>query len=242
VGLGLRDGLKEAGLRRGDFYVQTKYTSIHGQDPERLPYDPRSSIPDQVNASVASSLKNFRIDGSLDEPYLDYLVLHSPFPSEKQTQEAWRAIEAHVPKSVRLLGISNIYHLPALQALYDFAKVTPFVVQNRFYKDTGYDKGIRAFCAEKGITYQSFWTLTANPQLLRSSAVRTVADGAQVNAPVALYGLVLALGPLSVLNGTKSAARMAEDLQGVDKVKNWAREHPDQWSAVQRDFNRLLET
>ena len=40
------------------------------------------------------------------------------------------------------------------------------MLQNRFYVDSGYDLELRQFCREQGITYQTFWTLTANPHVL----------------------------------------------------------------------------
>lgn len=250
VGAGIRDALREcATLKRADLYIQTKYTSIHGQDPGDMPYDPSSSITEQVNASVASSLHNiWHTDLPQDAAtttssaaYIDCLVLHSPFPSPRQTEEAWRAMEAHVPHSVRTLGISNIYHLPALHALYDFAKVKPSVVQNRFYAETGYDTGIRAFCAQKGITYQSFWTLTASPRLLASDVVGLLAQAAGVSRPVALYGSVLGLGNVSVLDGTKNARRMKEDLEGMELIRAWAGQNPGEWERMQGTFGAALQ-
>jgi hypothetical protein len=38
-------------------------------------------------------------------------------------------------------------------------------IQNRFYAKTHYDKDIRALCKESGLVYESFWTLTANPEV-----------------------------------------------------------------------------
>ena len=61
--------------------------------------------------------------------------------------------------------------------VYAESTVKPSVLQNRFYEDTDYDKGIRQFCAEKGILYQSFWTLTANGKNARSRRISmTVAN------------------------------------------------------------------
>jgi diketogulonate reductase-like aldo/keto reductase len=37
VGLGLAQAMK-AGLHREDIYVQTKFTPLDGQDPQRIPY------------------------------------------------------------------------------------------------------------------------------------------------------------------------------------------------------------
>ncbi|GAB1740764.1 hypothetical protein NU219Hw_g5848t1 [Hortaea werneckii] len=242
VGLGIQDALRETGLKRQDLYLQTKFTSVYGQDPTKTPYDPRSSITDQVTASVASSLRNLGLsEGEAHHSgYVDCLVLHSPFPSSRQTEEAWRAVEAHVPNSVRTLGISNIYSISALEELYNFASVKPSVVQNRFFRDTGYDQEIRMFCAEKDITYQSFWTLTANPHLLMSEPARKLAQAVGVSLPVALYGLVLGLGKVSVLDGTTNAERMLEDLAGVQKMSEWQSAHASEWSQLKGAFDTLL--
>ncbi|KAK5123783.1 hypothetical protein LTR85_002419 [Meristemomyces frigidus] len=237
VGLGINDAIREGSLKRDEIYVQTKYTSINGQDPNKMPYDPKISISEQAYASVASSLENF---GSAEAAYIDCLVLHSPFPTPQQTQEAWRAMESHVPHTVRSLGISNIYHLPGLRALYDSATVKPVVVQNRFHRDTGYDADVRAFCAEKGIAYQSFWTLTANPHLLRLQAVAFVAQNAGVSMQVALYGLVLGLGKVSILDGTTNAGRMVEDLEGVKLIQAWRETEPKNWAKAQQAFEAAL--
>ncbi|CZT14902.1 related to aldo-keto reductase (AKR) [Ramularia collo-cygni] len=241
VGEGIRDALSAGHLQRDDLYIQTKFTSIHGQNPQNMPYDAASSITDQVNASVGSSLQNLRCTEKIDEKaYLDCLVLHSPFPSMTQTKEAWRAMESHVPNAIRSLGISNTYHLNVLRELYDFATIKPSVIQNRFYQDSGYDRDIRLFCNDRGIVYQSFWTLTANPHLLRSELIELVAREASVSKPVALYGLVLGLGNVSVLNGTTNAERMREDLEGLQAIREWREANPQTSTEVQSAFETLL--
>lgn len=206
-----------------------------------MPYDPKTTITEQVNASVASSLHNLRHTESVAESYIDCLVLHSPFPSMSQTREAWRAMESHVPHAVRTLGISNTYQLSILQDLYTFAKVKPSVLQNRFYPDSGYDKDNRVFCSENGIKYQSFWTLTANPHLLRSEPVNTIAKETGVTKPVALYALVIGLGDVSVLNGTTNEQRMAEDVAGMQSVEKWKTANSAAWSRLVKAFDALLE-
>src|ERR1700723_2589668 len=50
VGAGVADGTK-SGLTRRDLYLQTKFTSVSGQDPKRVPYDPMAPLPDQVAQS-----------------------------------------------------------------------------------------------------------------------------------------------------------------------------------------------
>src|ERR1700733_7881652 len=165
VGAGVAAGLKQ-GLTRADLYLQTKFTSLSGQDPNRIPYDPKASLADQITQSVAASLKNLQTD------YLDCVLLHSPMPTMTQTQSAWRTLETFVDTDkVRQLGISNCYSRTDLERLYETARIKPAVVQNRFYADTNYDRDIRAYCDQHQIIYQSFWTLSANPQLLAHKAI-----------------------------------------------------------------------
>ncbi|TKA80894.1 hypothetical protein B0A55_01665 [Friedmanniomyces simplex] len=242
VGQGIADAVRETGIKRGDVYIQTKYTSVNGQDRSNMPYDATSSITDQVRASVASSLRHFA--PTVEDPeqaYIDCLVLHSPLPTQSQTLEAWQTMESFVPEHVRTIGVSNVYHLPVLSALHDFASIKPTVVQNRFYRDTGYDKDIRAFCEEKGMTYQSFWTLTANPDLLRSQPVQHIAACVGVTIPVALYGLVLSLGNTSIMDGTTNVEHMNADLNGVQAVQSWLRANDEKAAEVQKVFAALLE-
>src|SRR3984957_3142686 len=59
-------------LTRSDLYLQTKFTSVSGQDPARIPYDSKAPLAQQLAQSVAASLRNLQTD------YLDGLVLHSP--------------------------------------------------------------------------------------------------------------------------------------------------------------------
>lgn len=114
------------------------------------------------------------------------------------------------------------------------------MVQNRFFANTGYDGDIRAFCVEKGMTYQSFWTLTANPKLLVSKPVTTAAELGKVSTAVALYSLVLGLGNTSVLNGTTNEKRMQDDLVGVEKMQRWRESGEKDWRDIQSAFNQLI--
>ena len=158
---GVGEGVAASGVPRSELFLQTKFTPLSGQDPARIPYDARAPLAQQVEQSCTVSLRNLRTD------WLDSLVLHSPLPDFAQTEVAWRALEAIVDRGgARQIGISNCYDLATLRRLHDAARIKPAVVQNRFHDQTGYDRGIRAYCREHGIAYQSFWTLTANPHLL----------------------------------------------------------------------------
>jgi diketogulonate reductase-like aldo/keto reductase len=199
-------GAAVSSMARKELYLQTKFTPLPGQDPARIPYDPKAPLAEQVRQSFGVSLQNLRTD------YLDCLVLHSPLPDMSQTLEVWRIFESLVDAGgVRQLGISNCYQLERLAALYGSARIKPAVVQNRFYADTGYDREIRAFCRQQGIFYQSFWTLTANPQLL---AHRTVLELASKygKTPAQVLFRYLTQGGVLPLTGTRSESHMREDL------------------------------
>jgi diketogulonate reductase-like aldo/keto reductase len=205
VGAGVTASLDDA-LVRTDLYLQTKFTPVSGQDPTRVPYDPSAPLPEQVAQSFAASLRN------LQTPYLDCLVLHSPLASPAQTLVVWRAMESLVPGGgVRQLGISNCYELEQLKALYDSAHVKPSVVQNRLYAETGYDREIRAFCRSRRIIYQSFWTLTANPHVLKHGTVAALASK-YGRTPEQVLFRHLTQRDVVPLTGTRSAAHMREDL------------------------------
>jgi diketogulonate reductase-like aldo/keto reductase len=209
VGEGLAAALG-AGLSRSDIYLQTKFTPFRGQDPDNLPYDPQADVSEQVRQSFQASLRNLRAD------HLDGLVLHSPYPEDSDTLEAWRAMEALYDQGgVRQLGVSNCYELDRLQMLCRNARIAPAVVQNRFYAKTGYDRDIRAFCKERGILYQSFWTLTANPEALADPSLVELADK-YGRSPAQLFFRYLTQIDILCLTGTSSEEHMREDLAIFD--------------------------
>jgi diketogulonate reductase-like aldo/keto reductase len=206
VGAGIAKALQGSTLKRADLYLQTKFTHLSGQDPQRIPYDPQAPLSQQVAQSLAASLRNLRTD------YLDGLVLHSPLPSAKQNLEVWQAMESLVDSgAVQQLGISNCYQPRQLEALYDSARIKPAVLQNRFYADTRYDRDIRSFCRKQRIRYQSFWTLTANPEILAHRTVTAIAAKYR-RTPAQVLFRYLAHVEVTPLTGTRSETHMREDL------------------------------
>jgi diketogulonate reductase-like aldo/keto reductase len=192
---------------RGDLYLQTKFTPVSGHDPSRIPYDPRATLPQQVEQSWEVSRRNLHTD------CLDCLLLHSPLGTSMQTMETWRAMESLVERGgVRQLGISNCYRLELLETLCATARIRPAVVQNRFYAETGYDREIRAFCRDQRIVYQSFWTLTANPQLLASATLMQVA-ARHGRTPAQILFRYLSEIDVVPLTGTRREAHMRQDLE-----------------------------
>lgn len=206
---GVGEGLQHAqvlGIARSELYLQTKYTPLSSQDPHKLPYDANASVAEQVVQSFEVSLSNLRTD------YVDCLILHSPMVPHESMMEAWQAMEAiHVSGGARQLGISNCYDLSVFQALYADASVKPAILQNRFYKDNGYDIAQRQWCTEQGVVFESFWSLTANANLLRSSLVQELAHDHDKTTAQVFFRYLSQLG-IVPLTGTSSKQHMTEDL------------------------------
>lgn len=244
VAAGVSRAIKEGKIRRSDLYLQTKFTSVAGQHPDNMPYDSTSTVVEQVNASVMSSLQNFNFanvvkDDEETQPYIDTLVLHSPMQTLNETLEVWQTLEQYVPNEIRNLGISNC-NLFTLMDLYERSSIKPSLVQNRFYPNTKFDIGVRQFCKEKNIIYQSFWTLSANPTLVWSNVAGALANQLDINPQSALYCLVLGLGNTTILNGTKKTQHMQEDWRAIQKAKEYAESHPAEWERTMADFRKLI--
>lgn len=149
-------------VQRQDLFLQTKYTPIKGQDVNNMPYLETDSLEEQVKKSITTSLANLHTN------YIDALLIHSPLPTIEETLQVWKVLESYqITGVIRYLGISNCYDLDMLKSIYEQVNIKPKFLQNRFYKETNYDKSIREFCHTNDIIYESFWTLTANPHILK---------------------------------------------------------------------------
>ena len=202
-------GSGAGGVAREDLFIQTKVNrhraaELAGAD---------ATIAQQVARSVEVSLANLGLQ------YVDSLVLHSPYKKHKDTMKCWRAMEEAVRAGkARQLGISNVKSLEQLQRVHAEATIKPVVVQQRFYVKTCFEREMRAWCATAGVAFQSFWTLTANSKrgkpnrdAVLSPIVAKLAAKYRVTPQVLFYRFVMGQG-ICPLNGTSSAAHMAEDL------------------------------
>lgn len=113
---------------------------------------------------------------------------------------------------VRQIGVSNFYGFPEFKRLYDDARIKPTVLQNRFTGATDFDVGLRQFCRENKISYQSFWTLTANPGILTHPSVRQLALERQ-KTPEQLFFAYLIGCEVVPLTGCKDRRHMEEDIE-----------------------------
>jgi diketogulonate reductase-like aldo/keto reductase len=211
VEAGVGAAVAASGLRREDLFLQTKFTYARGQD-HRLPYDVAADPATQVAQSFASSLAH------LGTSYVDSYVLHgpsTPYGLDETDWQVWRAMEALKESGkARLLGVSNV-SLEQLVALHRGAEIKPAFVQNRCYASAGWDREIRAFCADSGITYQGFSLLTANARELSAPAIRQIVAASGGTLPQVVFRFALAVGMIP-LTGTSSAAHMREDLSCYD--------------------------
>jgi len=202
--------LKDDGIKRETLFLQTKFTPLSGQDPRQVPYDKNSPVELQVAQSFETSIKNLQTE------YVDSLVLHSPMAPHALLMKVWNAMEK-IQKSggARQLGISNCYDTEVIRSLDADANVKPAVLQNRFYQETGYDADLRHWCTNHGVIYQSFWTLTANPHILASNTVRTIAQKYQ-KTEAQIFFRYLTQSGIVPLTGTTSEQHMREDLSIFD--------------------------
>ncbi|KAM0669363.1 hypothetical protein ACQRIT_004415 [Beauveria bassiana] len=238
VAAGFKKAVLEGIVKREDVFIQTKFTPPSGQN-ENAPYDFSASVEDKVHQSVQSSLKNFTIDGQ--DAYLDSLVLHSPLDTLDDTIVAWKTLEGYHPHKIRNLGISNAT-LGIVEALHSRVTVKPAIVQNRFYPDTDYEAGLRVFCKEHDVKFQSFWTIGANPHLIKSQPVVNVLQGAGVGVVPAYYALVMGLEGITILDGTTKEAHMKEDLEGLERVGAWADGDGEAtWKKALGEFKQLIK-
>lgn len=206
VGLGLLKAY-EIGIKRQDLFIQTKFTPIDGQDQSNMPYLANDEIEVQVEKSFETSKKNLHTD------FINAYILHSPVYPGSKLQRVWQKMEEfYDKKEVGALGISNCYDLDVLKYLFNNAKVKPSIVQNRFYAQSGYDKEIRVFCKENNITYESFWSLTANPNILSSEVLQNLALKYEKGVAEIFYRFLNHID-IVPLNGTTSTKHMIEDLK-----------------------------
>lgn len=203
------NAVERSGIAREQLYIQTKFTPLTGQDPDNIPYDKDALLYQQVEQSFAASQKNLKTD------YVDALILHSPLASFDSLMQVWNAMQMiYSSGGAKALGISNCYDLSTLQRFYDEAQIKPSIVQNRFYAQSGYDRELRAWCLEHGITYQSFWSLTANPHILESSTVMALATKYGVSAAQIFFAYLMSQG-ITPLSGTTSLQHMRDDLEAA---------------------------
>lgn len=200
--------LAKQGVKRESLFLQTKFTSVNGQD-HRTPYDVTADLTTQVAQSFESSLSHLHTD------YLDSYVLHGPYYRRglgKEDWEVWAAIEAlYDAGKTRMIGVSNV-SAEQLALLCEKARHKPMVVQNRCYAAFSWDQEVRALCRTHNLIYQGFSLLTANREVFTEPAIRAMAAKYQTGLAQIVFRFSQQIGMLP-LTGTTIQQHMAEDLQ-----------------------------
>ncbi|HKW94709.1 MAG TPA: aldo/keto reductase [Methylomirabilota bacterium] len=207
VGQGLATAYRAGIVTRADLFLQTKFTYQPGQD-HRLPYDPAAELSTQVAQSMASSLEH------LGTGHVDSYVLHGPASDYGWTgydAEVWEAMgKERDGGRTRQLGVSNV-SLRHLQQMVATGAEAPAFVQNRCFASRGWDRDVRAFCAQRRITYQGFSLLTANREVLAHPLIERIAARGQATPAQVVFRFARAVGMLP-LTGTSNADHMRQDL------------------------------
>jgi diketogulonate reductase-like aldo/keto reductase len=157
---------------------------------------------------MASSLEHLGTD------HVDSYVLHGPASGHGWTdddREAWSAmVKERDAGRTRLLGVSNV-SLRHLEQMAATGAEAPAFVQNRCFARLGWDRRVRAFCAEGGIVYQGFSLLTANVEVLHLPLIGRIAARATATPAQVVFRFAQAVGMLP-LTGTSDPDHMKQDL------------------------------
>ncbi|KAK4204659.1 putative NAD(P)H-dependent D-xylose reductase [Triangularia verruculosa] len=246
VGEGIRRAISEGIVSRKDLWIQTKFTP-YSPSPH---YSTTSPIPTQLTSSITQSLQNLSTPDH-SPPYLDALVLHSPFQTLAENTLAWSHLSStFVPAQIHHLGISNCP--PSFLSLFSsFLDENPSlckigIIQNRIRAaEYNWDIATRRFCCEKNIRYQGFWTLTGNVDVWRNErVVRDVRDGVGLGGlEEAWYALLMEGEGVTVLDGTTNGEHMRGDLEVVRKVREWRGENEkneERWGRWVEEFRGVV--
>jgi diketogulonate reductase-like aldo/keto reductase len=199
--------LRKKGIRREDLFLQTKFTSLGGQD-QRLPYDPSADPATQVRQSFESSLQHLHTD------HLDSYVLHGPTYRQGLTAEdwaVWGAIEElYRAGKTKVIGVSNV-SAEQLALFCAKAKVKPMVVQNRCYAVLGWDDQVREVCRQYDLVYEGFSLLTANQEFFGAPPLHAIARRVGAGVAQVIFRFSQQIGMLP-LTGTTNEQHMKDDL------------------------------
>lgn len=222
VGEALAEAYEKHGLSRSDIFIQTKFTPIGGHDTSQpIPYDPSTPVATQTRTSFACSLQNLRT------AWLDSYLLHSPLGTPAQTKEAWSTLcDLRREGLVKMIGVSNTYDVETLMMLQVIGKVD--IVQNRWYEGNAWDQLVHKYCLKEGIHYESFWTLTGSPSLLRNTLIMNIAKAQKCTVEQIIYKLAQSMDIIP-LAGSTNEQHMKE---GVEAQKIELGEHLGELKAL----------
>ncbi|MEJ9212752.1 aldo/keto reductase [Bacillus smithii] len=160
VGLGIREGMKEAGISREDLFVTSKVWNAD------LGYE-------STKKAFETSLNKLGLE------YLDLYLIH--WPVEGKYKESWKALEELYKEGrVKAIGVSN-FQIHHLEDLMEDADIKPMVNQVEYHPRLT-QKELQAFCKEQGIQLEA-WSPLMQGQLLDNEVLQEI--GKKYNKTVA---------------------------------------------------------
>lgn len=213
VGRGFQKFLSTSGKKREDFFLQTKFTYVRGQD-HRLPYDSSASFTDQVQQSFESSLKHLGVQE------IDSYVLHGPYSYHDielspEDFEVWKAMESlYTAGKVKALGVSNVT-AGQLQTLCEKVKIKPKFAQIRTYASNEWELATREVCKHHDIHFQGFSLLTANVREISQPFIKELCLKYNKTIPQIIFRYSIQIGIIPI-TGTTDPTHMKQDLNIFD--------------------------
>lgn len=153
VGLGIREGLKEAGISREDLFVTSKvWNADFGYDSTLEAYQ--------------TSLDKLGLD------YLDLYLIH--WPVKGKYLDTWKALETLYSEGrVKSIGVSN-FQIHHLEDVMKDAKVIPMVNQVEYHPKLSQTE-LHSFCQQHNIQLEA-WSPLMQGLLLEDSTLKEIAD------------------------------------------------------------------
>ncbi|MCD8820684.1 aldo/keto reductase [Staphylococcus gallinarum] len=155
VGLGIKEGIAEAGITREDLFITSKlWLTDYGQD--------------NVAAGYQKSLDSLGLD------YLDLYLIHWPGTDEAVMIDTWKGMEAlYEAGKVKNIGVSNFTedHLETLKA---HTSIKPVINQVEFHPYLT-QRNLRNYLASENIQAES-WSPLMNAEILTDETVNDIAQ------------------------------------------------------------------
>jgi len=193
----IHDGLVAAGVKRGDYFLETK-----------IPCSTKSGAAKDIDTNLQS----------LGVSQVDLLLLHFPRCVRGSVQDTWEALEdALAAGKARAIGVSN-FKQSDYTSLMKTANTRPALVQNSFSVSHHLDDDLSFFRAQ-GVVYQAFSPLCGGGNgsscpygsVLKNPVVIDIANSRSLSpAQIGLKFVVQQGVPLAT--AAWKASYMAEDL------------------------------
>ncbi|PTL18160.1 aldo/keto reductase [Staphylococcus gallinarum] len=155
VGLGIKEGIAEAGITREDLFITSKlWLTDYGQD--------------NVAAGYQKSLDSLGLD------YLDLYLIHWPGTDEAVMIDTWKGMETlYEAGKVKNIGVSNFTE-DNLETLKAHTSIKPVINQVEFHPYLT-QRNLRNYLASENIQAES-WSPLMNAEILTDETVNDIAQ------------------------------------------------------------------